>query len=118
MCEQKSSNAFGYQNSITTAKGNPCYYSVVPGLSDTCLKNSCAKDNSCSLHLAETQEQRQTQVTSHEFSEMISDPQLNAWYDNSSGNENGDICNRTTGTITMGANTWHVQKTYSKHAHI
>ena len=90
------------------------YYAIIPGLSDTCLKQSCPNDGTCSLHLAETQEQRQTQVTSHEFAEMITDPQLNAWYDASSGSENGDICNGEASTITVGANTWTVQRQYSK----
>jgi hypothetical protein len=114
MCEKASDNAFGYHNFFKTAASNFCYYSVVPGLSDACLKNTCSNDASCSLHLGETQEQRQTQVTSHEFSEMISDPKLNAWFDNNSGNENGDICNGNAGTITVGPNTWTVQKMYSK----
>jgi hypothetical protein len=53
-------------------------------------------------------------VASHEFSEMISDPQLNAWLDKLTGNENGDICNGNSGTIAVGANTWTVQRMYSK----
>lgn len=72
----------------------------------------CPDDGSCSLHLAETQEQRQTQVTSHEFAEITTDPELNAWF--GSNGENGDICNGETDTITVGANTWTVQRTYSK----
>jgi len=113
MCEASNDNAFGYHNYFTTTANNPCYYAVVPGLTDTCLENSCPSDNACSLHLSETQEQRQTQVTSHEFSEMVSDPQLNAWYDPSAG-ENGDICNGRSGTITIGSNSWTVQLMYSK----
>ena len=113
MCEANNDNAFGYHNFFTTTANNPCYYAVVPGLTDTCLENSCPSDNGCSLHLSETQEQRQTQVTSHEFSEMVSDPQLNAWYDPSAG-ENGDICNGRSATITVGSNSWTVQLMYSK----
>jgi hypothetical protein len=113
MCEPTSDNAFGYHNFFTTAANNPCYYAVIPGLTNTCLQNSCPNDNTCSLHLAQTQEQRQTQVISHEFSEMISDPQLNAWLD-VGGNENGDICNGNSGPITVGPNTWNVQRMYSK----
>jgi hypothetical protein len=60
-----------------------------------------------------TQEQRQTQVASHEFAEMTTDPELNAWVDPKAG-ENGDICNGESATITVGANTWTVQRTYSK----
>ncbi len=88
-------------------------YDVVPGLNDTCLEETCPNDSNCSLHRAETQEQRQTQVTSHELSEMISDPQLNAWWSPTVG-ENGDVCNGLSDIITINSNTWTVQKMYSK----
>lgn len=89
------------------------YYAIIPGLTDACLKQSCKSDTGCSLHLAETQEQRQTQVTSHEFGEMVTDPQLNAWWAPGAGEE-GDICNGESDSITVGTNTWTVQKSYSK----
>lgn len=115
MCEPAGDTAFGYHNFFTTTAGSPFYYSVIPGLTDTCLISSCGANNpGCSLQLTETQEQRQTQVASHEFSEMVTDPELNAWFDGSTGQENGDICNGESGTITVGANTWTVQRMYSK----
>ena len=40
-----------------------------------------------------------TKVSSHELCEAITDPALNAWWDDSTGNENGDICNNTTTQI-------------------
>lgn len=67
-----------------------------------------------------TQEQRQTKVLSHEFSEMITDPQVGsnfAWNDPTDFNsgEAGDICNfLAPGTITVGPNTWTVLPIYSK----
>ena len=91
MCEQTGDSAFGYHYFFQTAAGNHMYYSVIPGLTDACLQNSCPSDQTCSLHLAETQEQRQTQVASHEYSEMVHNPELSAWYE--PGAENGDICN-------------------------
>jgi hypothetical protein len=112
MCEPAGDTAFGYHFFFKTKAGNPFYYSVIPGLTDACLKSSCGS-SSCSLQLSESQEQRRTQVTSHEFSEMVTDPELNAWFD-SDGSENGDICNGEPGTITVGANTWTVQRMYSK----
>jgi hypothetical protein len=114
MCEQNGDTAFGYHYFYTTAAGHKFYYSVIPGLTDTCLQRSCGSDAGCSLHLAETQEQRQTQVASHEFSEMVTDPELTAWYDPAAG-ENGDICNGEEATITVGPNTWTVQRMYSKY---
>ncbi|HKV51424.1 MAG TPA: hypothetical protein VJO52_09505 [Gemmatimonadaceae bacterium] len=120
MCESTSDTAFGYHDFFTTTAGNPACFAVVPGLTNTCLTNSCpGDDGGCSLHLAQTQEQRQTQVSSHELSEMFSDPQVtvNEGWSSSSPldpHENGDICNGQPGTITVGANTWTVQLMYSK----
>jgi hypothetical protein len=115
MCEATNDNAFGYHWYFNTAAGHPCYYAIVPGLTNACLTSSCPSDAGCSLHLAETQEQRQTQVASHEIAEMISDPQLGSWTDTASGEENGDLCNGVQGSITVGPNTWKVQKMYSKY---
>ncbi len=118
MCEASSDNAFGYHYHFLTKAGNACPFAVVPGLTDGCLTNSCpGNDQGCSLHLAQTQEQRQTQVSSHELSEMFSNPQVNVdegWSRPGNPHENGDICNGLSGTITVGANTWTVQKMYSK----
>lgn len=115
LCEPSGDTAFGYHDFFVTIAGNPFYYAIVPALDDTCIKSSCTGgDSTCSLSLSETQEQRRTQVTSHEFAEMTTDPQLNGWYDPQNG-ENGDICNGETGTITVGANTWTVQRIYSKY---
>jgi len=114
MCEPTYDTAFGYHNFFTTAAGNPFYYAVIPALDDTCLTESCPSDQGCSLHLSETQEERRTQVTSHEFAEMTTDPQLNAWFDPVFG-ENGDICNGEADTITVGQNAWTVQRIYSKY---
>jgi hypothetical protein len=112
MCEPTGDNAFGYHYDFVTAKGNLCYYAVIPALDDNCIKKTCP--GGCSLNLSETQEQRRTQVTSHEFAEMITDPKFpTGWYGPSS-DENGDICNGETATITVGPNTWNVQRIYSK----
>ena len=113
LCEPANDNAFGYHDFFTTKAGHKFYYAVVPALSDACLTESCGQDSGCSLHLSQTQEQRQTQVASHEFAEMTTDPELNAWLDPKAG-ENGDICNGESAQIVVGANTWTVQRTYSK----
>jgi hypothetical protein len=113
MCEPTGDNAFGYHNSFTTTAGNKFYYSVIPALDDGCLKESCPHDAGCSLQLAASQEQRRTQVASHEFSEMVTDPELNAWLDAENGKENGDICNGRNATITIEGRTWTVQQMYS-----
>ena len=115
MCEPKNDNAFGFHTYFNTAAGHACYFAVIPGLTNACLSVSCpGNDGGCSLHLAEAQEARQTQVTSHEFCEMVTDPELNAWWDSNSGAEIGDICNGESAALTVGLNTWTVQREYSK----
>ena len=114
LCEPTNDNAFGYHSFFTTSAGNKFYYAIVPALSDSCLQESCpGNDSGCSLHVAQPQEDRQTQVASHEFAEMTTDPELDGWVDPQNG-ENGDICNGESATITVGANSWNVQRTYSK----
>jgi hypothetical protein len=115
LCEPQNDNAFGYHSFFVTAANNPFYYAIIPALNNTCLKETCSNDTSCSLHLMQTVEQRLTQVTSHEFAEMATDPQLNAWFDpDPRVGENGDICNGEADTIAVGANTWTIQRIYSK----
>jgi hypothetical protein len=112
MCEPNGDNAFGYHNSFMTAAGNPFYYSVVPALDQKCLEESCP-EGGCSLNMSLTQLQRRTQVASHEFSEMVTDPQINAWRDSKSGEENGDICNGRSAVINVEGRAWTVQQMYS-----
>jgi hypothetical protein len=120
ICEANGN--FGYHNFFTTTAGNPAYYAIIPGLTDSCVTTVCSAIPPgfvCSIDKSSTtQIQRQTQVASHEMSEMFSDPQVgshDAWNDNDAGTgENGDLCNGQVGTITVGSNTWNVQLMYSK----
>ncbi len=121
LCESANDNAFGFHQFFTTTAGNPCYFAIVPVLADACLRETCSNDAHCSLHLSQKQLDRITQVASHEFAEMCTDPQLTGWYDLTDTDlqghpvgENGDICNGEANAITVGANTWGVQKIYSK----
>lgn len=118
MCEPKGDTAFGYHNFFTTSAGNAFYYGVIPALDDACIRNSCG-GSGCTLQLSQTQEQRRTQVTSHEFAEMLTDPNPpTGWYDQSDPNsaECGDICNGEADTIpgSAGSGAWTVQRIYSK----
>jgi hypothetical protein len=116
MCEPQGDTAFGYHNNFTTAAGNAFYYGVIPALDDACLQNSCG-NSPCSLDPSLSQEQRRTQVTSHEFAEMVTDPAPpTGWYDQNDPNsgEVGDICNGESDTITgASGNSWTVQRIYS-----
>lgn len=53
-------------------------------------------------------------MSSHEYSEMVTDPEGNGWYDGKNGAENGDIYNGESGTITVSGRTWTVRMMYSK----
>lgn len=55
-------------------------------------------------------------VTGHELSEMLTDPQLNAWYDQR-GDENADKCAWTfNGTVQIGTQNWKIQGNWSNAA--
>jgi hypothetical protein len=114
MCETSGDTAFGFHWYFATSAGHTCYYAVIPALTDACLNSSCTSDWTCSLHLAMSQEQRRTQVASHELSELVTDPELTAWRNPGTGSENGDNCNGRNGTITVGGRTWTVQQMYSR----
>ena len=114
ICEPTSDTAFGYHYFFTTSAGGHFYYAIIPGLSDDCLRKSCLNnDENCSLKLEASVEQRLTQVASHEFAEMVTDPEINAWRDSGNGAEVSDICNGESATITVSGRPWTVQKMYS-----
>ena len=52
-------------------------------------------------------------VSGHELSEMLTDPQLDAWYDQQ-GDENSDKCAWTfSGTVQIGSQSWKIQGNWS-----
>jgi hypothetical protein len=57
-------------------------------------------------------------VSGHELSEMMTDPQLNAWYD-SGGAENADKCAWTFGKnlLNFGGTSWKIQGNWSNRAY-
>lgn len=57
-------------------------------------------------------------VSGHEFSEMVTDPLLNAWYD-SSGAENSDKCAWSFGSdsVKIGRESWKIQGNWSNRAY-
>jgi hypothetical protein len=55
-------------------------------------------------------------VSGHELSEMLTDPQLNAWYDQK-GSENADKCAWTfSGFVAIGSQSWKIQGNWSNAA--
>ena len=114
MCEPTNDNAFGFHYFMTTSAGHLFYYAVIPSLDNTCITNTCGSGG-CSLSLSQTQEQRITQVASHELAEMLSDPDFPKGWFGPTSDENGDICNGQSDNIVVGKNTWMVQKIYSRY---
>jgi hypothetical protein len=78
----------GYHNFFSATGGQTVIYAVIPY--PDCV--GCL--------FANTTFDTITTISSHEISESITDPQLNAWYDPNTGNEIGDICNGNTKVIT------------------
>jgi len=55
-------------------------------------------------------------VSGHELSEVLTDPQLNAWYDQQ-GSENADKCAWTfNGLVAIGSQSWKIQGNWSNAA--
>ena len=55
-------------------------------------------------------------VSGHELSEMLTDPQLDAWYDQR-GDENADKCAWTfNGLVSIGSQSWKIQGNWSNAA--
>jgi len=95
----------------TDAIGNPIHviyqampYQNVSGCQTTGGPNGILKDSTNS-------------VLSHEITETITDPDLNAWFRTSDGNEIGDICyNIRQNPIYLRANDYDIQPEYSNSA--
>jgi len=78
----------GYHNFFSATDGRAVIYAAMP-------YPDCA-----GCQFASTTFDSLTTIASHELSESITDPQLNAWYDPNTGEEIGDICAGNTKVIT------------------
>jgi hypothetical protein len=89
-------NAYcAYHSFIGTGTSPPIIYANMPfGNLSACQNSGQPSPNGHALADAVMS------IASHEISEAITDPLLNAWFD-SSGNENGDLC-----SFDYGVNTW------------
>ncbi len=115
-CEPTSDTAFGYHH-VARVGGELLPYAVIPSLSDQCLVESrCGPGARGSLALATEPLQRLTLVASHHFAELTTNPFLNAWFDDDTGAEVGDVCNGEADVVTVDGNGWTVQRQYSKYA--
>jgi hypothetical protein len=92
----KPNEVDGYHDHFVTSAGGHFYYAFLSFSSDESLL---------------------TQVASHEFAEAVTDPEYNAWTTGSGQNEIGDSCENNDDTITVGSDSWTVQKVYSNADH-
>jgi hypothetical protein len=107
-------------HSFFTAGGQPVIYAIIPyGNPSGCQTGGQTTPNDLAGDLA-------ANVTTHEIMEAATDPLLNAWFDSTTGDEIGDICNFTFGPNTWGSGNgagnqmWNgvimeVQEEYSNH---
>jgi hypothetical protein len=100
------------QCSTETANVNPAfcaYHSYIPNATPIVYSNEPnGNPNSClgsgtqpNLTLGGAGADPASTAASHEISEAITDPELNAWWDSATGQENGDLC-----AYNYISNTW------------
>jgi hypothetical protein len=90
----------GYHTSVANTNSHFGYgtlrYAVIPDMSAS----------TCSCHGTPSILGDNISVTSHEFTETVTDPDNGGgWWDNSSGNEIGDICAWQTGSLAFGVSS-------------
>ena len=54
---------------------------------------------------------------SHEETEAITDPDLNAWWNSNTGYEIGDICGGSDGIVSLSGHSYNIQREYSNKYH-
>jgi hypothetical protein len=91
----------GFHNHATIA-GSDIKYSFVGNAATQC-PNGCIAQSAASPN-NNVGVDGMASVISHELSEAVTDPDLNAWFQTSSGEENGDLCNFNFGTTFRVAN--------------
>jgi hypothetical protein len=96
-------------HSLGTCNGQPIPVVYLPNLTGV---SGCeiggASGNSYSIAA-----QSMANVAAHELSEVITDPQLNAWFD-SGGQEVGDKCAwQFASAVTLGSTSWQLQEEWS-----
>ena len=115
---------FGYHGFFTTAGGDLLSYGVVSSASDECISEACELHPGCDqLNILPLQLDRQTIVASHEYAEMLTDPNNRGWVDfikdPPKPKEIADITQTAGdlyphGGLTVGgARTWQVHRIYS-----
>jgi PKD repeat protein len=92
-----SDNTFCAYHSVFNSGGQHILYSLIPTLLAATNPKSCQADGHSAVQKPNLDRVGDVAIKymSHEDSETITDPLLNAWFDNASGNEDGDNCNFT-----------------------
>ena len=104
----------GYHDSTTDAAGDPLYFAVLPdfGPGSGCdYATTPSAHTPCGTNPANFD--NLTAIASHELLESITDPNLNAWFEDFTGQEIADICERQYATVNDPSGTWRVQLAWS-----
>jgi hypothetical protein len=90
-------NTFCAYHSYYNYGSTPVLYANIPTVLAANSPKSCQNDTGTLSTVESPNSNPVTDVAlkylSHEYNETITDPQINAWYDTASGNEDGDNCN-------------------------
>lgn len=87
----------------TSLFGSDIKFAFVGNASPRCINNpsssvTCAPLNSVVSPNGNPGADAMASTIAHELSEAVTDPDLNAWFQSGSGNENGDLCNFNFGS--------------------
>ncbi len=95
--------------------GQPVVYANMPYVHTNSFSDSGCADSGVTDPNADLAFDNETGALSHEFDESITDPDGGGgWWDNGTGNENGDICNGLAAPVTWGTHPYSVQADWSQ----
>jgi len=103
-------NAFCAYHGNFSSSGQDVLYSY---LSDASFNSAgCSEGISSATNLQIASDQEIALLT-HEFTETVTDPFGDGWWDSSTGSEIGDNCNQIAAVVTMNGNKYAVQQEWS-----
>jgi hypothetical protein len=107
-----------YHSEFTNSRGEPVIYAneaydatITDTFGDTCNSGKLSGGQSPNSDDADST----INTISHEHNEAITDPLLNAWYRDSDGGENGDLCAWTWGVLSGAAGAEYNQTINGNH---
>ena len=103
-------NAFCAYHGNFIANGQDVLYGY---LSDASFNSAgCGEGVSTAVN-SQIASDREVALMTHEFTETVTDPDGDAWWDSSTGSEIGDNCNQIAAVVTVNGNRYAVQQEWS-----